>query len=236
MLQCNYVIANCTDPYRNLATEQFLMKYVKEESFILFLWQNDNTVVIGRNQDPYTECLIDELFNSEGHLARRRSGGGAVYHDLGNLNFSILTHKKVKKNVSYQWLIGTALKQLGIDTEYNGRNDLICHGRKFSGNAIYEDEDKCCQHGTILVSSNLQRMSRILTPEKGKLIRNHVSSVDSRVMNLCEISSTITVESVIEELITVCEGSLMEYDQNNSEIERFVDFYKSDEWIYGGVR
>ena len=236
MLKCNYVISNCTDPYRNLATEQFLMKYVTEESFVLFLWQNDNTVVIGRNQDPYTECLLDELFNTGGHLARRRSGGGAVYHDLGNLNFSILTHKKGRNNVSYQWLIGTALKQLGIDAEYNGRNDLICQGRKFSGNAVYEVGNLCCQHGTVLISSNIQRMSSFLTPEKGKLDRNYVSSVDCRVMNLCEVSSAITVESVKEELITVCGGSLLEYDHNSGEIEHLMDFYESDDWIYGGVR
>ncbi len=236
MLKCNYVIANCANPYRNLATEQFLMKYVTEESFVLFLWQNDNTVVIGRNQDPYTECRVEELVGTGGYLARRKSGGGAVYHDLGNLNFSILTHKRNKKNVSYQWLIGTALKQLEIYTEYNGRNDLICQGRKFSGNAVYEDEDRCCQHGTILVSSNIQKMSSLLTPEKGKLDRNHVSSVDSRVMNLCEMLSTITIESVIEELITVCEGSLLEYDNNNSEIERLMAFYESEGWIYGGIR
>ncbi len=236
MLKCNYVISNYTDPYRNLATEQFLLNYVTEESFVLFLWQNDNTVVIGRNQDPYTECLLDILFNTGGRLARRRSGGGAVYHDLGNLNFSILTHKQGRNNVSYQWLIGTALKQLGIDTEYNGRNDLICQGRKFSGNAVYEDGKSCCQHGTVLISSNIQKMSSLLTPEKGKLDRNHVSSVDSRVMNLCDVSSTITVESVKEALITVCGGSLLEYDHNNGEIEQLMGFYESDEWIYGGIR
>lgn len=236
MLKCNYVISNYIDPYRNLAIEQFLMKNVREESFVLFLWQNDNTVVIGRNQDPYKECLVDKLLNSEGYLARRRSGGGAVYHDLGNLNFSILTHKRDRNNVSYQWLIGIALKQLGIDIEYNGRNDLICRGRKFSGNAIYEDEDRCCQHGTILVSSNLLRMSSLLTPGKGKLDRNHVSSVDSRVMNLCEMSPNITIKSVIEELIAVCKGSLLEFDQDSSEVKRIMDFYIRDEWIYGGVR
>lgn len=236
MLKCKYVVTNCTDPYQNLATEQFLMKSVIEGSFILFLWQNENTVVIGRNQDPYTECLVDELLATGGRLARRRSGGGAVYHDLGNLNFSILTHKKERKIVSYQWLIGTALEQLRIDIEYNGRNDLICKGRKFSGNAFYEDENICCQHGTILVSSNIQRMSGLLTPEKGKLDRNHVSSVCSRVMNLCELSSDITVESVREVLLTACGGSLLEYDQNNNEIESLIDFYKSEEWIYGGVR
>ncbi len=236
MLKCKYVITNCTNPDKNLATEQFLMKYVTEESYILFLWQNENTIVIGRNQDPYTECLVDKLLTTGGHLARRKSGGGAVYHDLGNLNFSILTLKKDSKNVSYQWLIGKALKQFGIDTEYNGRNDLICQGRKFSGNAVFENEDICCQHGTIMISSNIQRMSSLLTPEKGKLDRNHVSSVKSRVMNLSEISTDITVESVRKEILTACRGSIMKYDQNNNEIESLIDFYKSEEWIYGGVR
>lgn len=236
MMKCNYVIADCIDPYRNLATEQFLMKYVSEGIFILFLWQNDNTVIIGRNQDARKECLVDELYKAGGHLARRRSGGGAVYHDLGNLNFSILTHKKDEKKIRYQWLVGTALKQLGIETEYNGRNDLICQGRKFSGNAVYEDVDRCCQHGTILVSSNLQRMTGFLTPEKGKLDRNHVSSVESRVINLNEISSDITVGSVRAELLATCGGSLLEYEDNDNEIDSLTDFYAGEEWIYGGVR
>lgn len=236
MMKCKYVVADCINPYRNLATEQFLMKYVSEGMFILYLWQNDNTVVIGRNQDAYAECLVDELQKDGGYLARRRSGGGAVYHDLGNLNFSVLTHKKDKKKVSYQWLVGTALNQLGIEMKYNGRNDLICQGRKFSGNATYEDEDKCCQHGTIMVSSNIQRMSRILTPEKSKLARNHVSSVESRVINLSDILSGITVESVRNEILTVCDASLLEYEHDEIEIDSLTSFYASEEWIYGGVR
>ena len=235
-MRCNYLISDCVDPYRNLATEQYLLKHVTEGMYILFLWQNENTVVIGRNQDPYAECLVDELLKTGGHLARRRSGGGAVYHDMGNLNFSILTRKKDIGKVSYQWLVGSALKRLGIDIEYNGRNDLLCRGRKFSGNAVYEDVDRCCQHGTILVSSDIQRITSILTPEKGKLYRNHVSSVYSRVVNLGEIFSDITVEAVKEELITVCEGCLLEYEENKNDIESLTEFYKSEEWILGGDR
>ncbi len=212
------------------------MKYVTEGSYILFLWQNENTVVIGRNQNPYAECRVDDLINAGGHLARRRSGGGTVYHDLGNLNFSILKQKKDRDIISYQWLVGTALKRMGIVTEYNGRNDLVCQGRKISGNAAYEDGEICCQHGTILVSSNIQRMSSLLTPEKAKLDRNHVSSVDSRVVNLCDLSSTVAVDTVREELIIACEGIPLEYDYNSYEIKKLTDFYKSEEWIYGGVR
>jgi len=236
MMKCKYVITNDINPYRNLATEQFLMNYVSEGMFLLFLWQNDNTVVIGRNQDAYKECLVEELRKDGGCVARRRSGGGAVYHDMGNLNYSILTHQRDGKKISYQWILETALNQIGIDTEYNGRNDIICQGKKISGNAMYEERDICCQHGTILVSSNIQRMSRLLTPERGKLDRNHVSSVESRVMNLNEISLGITVESVKKALLTVCEGKPLEYEYQNTEINTLMNFYASKEWIYGGIR
>lgn len=235
-MKCRYLFTDCVDVYRNFAMEQFLMRYVSEGQFVLFLWQNDNTVVIGRNQNPYAECLIDDLYIDGGRLARRKSGGGAVYHDMGNLNFSILAHKNDKKKVSYQWLVGTALKQMGIDTEYNGRNDLICNGRKFSGNAVYNEMELCCQHGTILVSSSIERMSKFLTPEKSKLDRNHISSVKSRVINLNEISADITVKSVSEELIYACDGSPLECECNSAEIDNLIKFYASKDWIYGGIR
>lgn len=235
-MKCKYVITNDTNPYRNLATEQVLMGYVSKGEFILFLWQNDNTVVIGRNQDAYAECRVDELYSSGGRLSRRRSGGGAVYHDLGNLNYSILSHQTDRDLVSYQWLVATALKQLGIETDFNGRNDLTCQGRKFSGNAMYEEKDSFCSHGTILIASDIQRMSLLLTPEQAKLDRNHVSSVRSRVMNLREVNPEITLEKVKDALLSVCDSEPLCYDEKDKEIEKLTGFYKGKEWLFGGIR
>ena len=234
-MKCRYVITKCINPYRNLATEQFLMRLVESGMFILFLWQNDNTVVIGRNQDPYSECRVDALINDGGHLARRRSGGGAVYHDLGNLNFSILTRAD-DCTISYKWIVESALKQMGLEVEYNGRNDLTYQGRKFSGNALYNEGDMLCQHGTILISTSLRRMSGLLTPEKGKLDRNHVSSVESRVINLSEISEDITVKSVAEAFISVCDGSPLVFEPDKAYLDRLFSFYSGKKWIYGGIR
>ena len=235
-MKCNYVLTDSTDPYRNLAVEYSLMEYVSEGGYILFLWQNAHTIVIGRNQDPFAECRAEEFLKTNGRIARRRSGGGAVYHDLGNLNFSILSLEREKDQVSYQSLVGRAMKQIGLEILYNGRNDLTYQGRKFSGNAAYEEDGRLCQHGTIMVRTDVAKMDQFLTPEQSKLDRNHVSSVRSRVLNLCEVSADITVDLVKEALIRAGDGRPLEYEQDDQKIERLMRFYAGDEWIYGGVR
>ena len=125
------------DPYENIATEKYLLENVQAGSCILYLWQNKNTVVIGRNQNAWAECRTSLLEQEGGKLARRLSGGGAVYHDLGNLNFTFLTCED-EHNIDRQLsVIQEACKRLGIETEKSGRNDLLASGHKFSGNAFY---------------------------------------------------------------------------------------------------
>lgn len=196
-----YILSDSTDPYRNLAMERALFRYVDEETAILFLWQNDHTIVIGRNQDPYTECRVEEFLSSGGKIAKRSSGGGAVYHDLGNQNFSIIAKKNLIARDEYQHIVVNALKIFGLEVEFNGRNDFLIQGRKFSGNASYSDGGVLCQHGTILVHTDIDKMEYYLTPGAEKLDRNHVKSVKSRVINLRGILGNISVETVRHAII-----------------------------------
>src|SRR6056297_3762446 len=139
------------DPWHNLAFEEYLLNQVEENEVILYLWQNDNTGVIGRNQNAWKECRSELLAEEGGKLARRLSGGGAVYHDLGNLNFTFIMDKdnyNLKKQLK---VILEAVRDQGIEAEFSGRNDLVVKSKKFSGNAFYFGSETAYHHGTILV-------------------------------------------------------------------------------------
>lgn len=184
------------DPYRNIATEKYLLEKVEPGSCILYLWQNKNTVVIGRNQNPWAECRTGLLEQEGGKLARRLSGGGAVYHDLGNLNFTFLVCQEdydVDKQLS---VIQAACLQVGIPAEKSGRNDMLADGRKFSGNAFYHTNGKSYHHGTLLVNADMEMLSRYLTPPKAKLQAKGVQSVRSRVVNLVELCPGLTCDNL----------------------------------------
>ena len=188
--------SNSLDPYLNLATEQHLMETVEEDACILFLWQNQNTVVIGKNQNAWKECRTTLLNEEGGVLARRLSGGGAVFHDLGNLNFTFLV-PQAEYDLDRQFtVIKEAVNMLGLNTERSGRNDVLAEGRKFSGNAFYKNGKQAYHHGTLLVDVDMDKLGRYLNPSKAKLPAKGVDSVRSRVVNLKELNSQITIASL----------------------------------------
>lgn len=192
--------SNNTDPYENLAVEKRLLEQVDRETVILYLWQNRRTVVIGKNQNPWAECNCRLLEEEGGKLARRLSGGGAVFHDLGNLNFTFLCCEENYDLTHQQEVLLTACRMAGISAERSGRNDLLAEGRKFSGNAFYHSGGKAYHHGTIMIDADTALMSRYLTPSKEKLEAKGVKSVRSRVVNLKELAPTLTVERMKEYL------------------------------------
>ena len=207
---------------------------------ILYLWQNQRTVVIGRNQDPARECRAALLEAEGGHLARRLSGGGAVYHDLGNLNFSFLARREDYDVPKQLGVICRAIESLGLPAVPSGRNDLEIEGRKFSGNAFYERDGRCCHHGTVMVDVDRAALARYLTVPEKKLASKGVTSVQARVVDLRELRPDVTVEKVKAALLAAFENiygekcrkidiSMLDGDALKAGESRFRD----RAWIYG---
>lgn len=196
MKRLYFYIAQDTDPYRNLAAEKYLLDNVEENACILYLWQNAHTVVIGKNQNPLAECRCALLEQEGGRLARRLSGGGAVYHDLGNLNFTFLCRTASYDLERQLQVVQSACAKAGISTERSGRNDLLAAGRKFSGNAFYNAKGRSYHHGTLLIDTDAEKMGRYLTPPKAKLQAKGVASVRARVINLKELAPSLTCDQM----------------------------------------
>ena len=190
------IISESINPVENLATEYRLLHEVGEDELILFLWQNDKTVVIGRNQDMMAEVNLDALQEIGGQCVRRKSGGGAVYHDMGNLNFTFLAKRHNYDEQRQTQIVLDAICSLGFCAIKNGRNDLTINGRKFSGHSYYKERDACFHNGTILVSTDFSILAKVLTPSKEKLASHGIKSVRSRVVNLQTLNADVTIESV----------------------------------------
>lgn len=196
-----FVYGESYDPYENLAREEMLLDLVPESEVWLYLWQNQKTVVIGRNQNAWQECKVETLDRDGGFLARRPSGGGAVFHDLGNLNFTFLLHQS-HYDVTYQLqVILKALENLGIEAQASGRNDLVCRGCKFSGNAFHFKGKQAYHHGTLLVDVDMERLGYYLQVDASKLQAKGIESVRSRVVNLKELRQDLTIEGLKEALV-----------------------------------
>lgn len=211
------------------------MDHIEGDEAILYLWQNEDTIVVGRNQDIYNECKADKFLDDGGRLARRLSGGGAVYHDSGNLNYSLIS-RSVQGDCRYDRLLKKALLLIGIEAVYNDRNDLTVEGKKVSGNAVYEKDGIICQHGTVLVDTDISRMEYYLTPDISKLYRNRVNSVRARVANLCDFCREVMVQDVQESLIEAAKAKPFEYRPDIEKVNGLEKFYMSNEWIFGGKR
>lgn len=232
-------ISDSFDPYLNLATEKYLLDTVPQNACTLYLWQNENTVVIGRNQNPWAECNCSLLEKEGGKLARRLSGGGAVFHDLGNLNFTFLCNEDSYDLTRQLQVIREACLFAGIETTLSGRNDILADNRKFSGNAFFNSKGKAYHHGTLMVCADTEKMQRYLTPSKAKLEAKGVKSVRSRVVNLSEFSPSLTTEKMKEYMISAFEKV---YNQkasflritDNRRIDALAKSYQSNDYIYGG--
>jgi len=197
-----FIDNSSVNPYFNLALEEFFLKRTDFVDDILILWQNEPTVVIGRHQNTCDE--IDEAYVQEMgvHVVRRNSGGGAVYHDMGNLNFSII--QQMTGDYSFFRFVQPVidcLKAYGIHAEHSSRNDITIDGRKFSGNAQYICNGKILHHGTILFSSDLNVLAKALKPRPDKTHHKGVASVRNRVVNLNDYLTNTTLSDFRQRLI-----------------------------------
>ncbi len=239
--------SNQHQPWHNLALEAFLFEQVEQQTYqaVLYLWQNDHTVVIGRNQNAWAECDTGQLEADGGWLARRSTGGGAVYHDLGNLNFSILLPRS-RFSIDDQFeVVLKAIRQHDIPAERSGRNDLLVNGMKFSGNAFSLKKKAGLHHGTLLVHSDYARLSRYLTVSAKKLQAKGVSSVRARVTNLQDINPSLTVTHLnqsLEEAFcqTFCDTADWQLERATSEcfeqekrLQELQAHFSSWSWRYG---
>lgn len=232
--------AQGTDPHENLAAEKALMDAMAPGEAMLYLWQNLNTVVIGKNQNPWLECRTSLLEEEGGKLARRLSGGGAVYHDLGNLNFTFLMCKEDYDLDRQIAVIQTACALAGIHAEKSGRNDLLADGRKISGNAFYQDKVHAYHHGTLMVDVDKEKLGRYLSPPKAKLQAKGVASVRSRVVNLKELSPGLTIdgmrknmEQAFQQVYGMTAQAFVPDGGMLSEIAGLKEIYGSWDYLYG---
>lgn len=234
------IISNQTNPYVNVSVENYLLSLEETETITLYLWKNHRTVVIGQNQNPFAECNVDQLRADGGFLMRRRTGGGAVYHDDGNINFSfIVPHAFYDQSLQFS-VIQRAVEQYGLSTEVSGRNDLLCEGRKFSGNAFNKSRFQHLHHGTILIKGNIDDLRRYLIVRPAKLLKHGVSSVQSRVVNLSELAP-VTSTNIVPHLLSAFESvygtkaETLSFDEvvSRPEVRDLVREMSSNEWLYG---
>lgn len=244
MIEKLYTISTAsTDPYHNLALEEYLLNAVQPGQCIFYLWQNQRTVVIGRNQHAENECRVQALEAEGGHLARRLSGGGAVYHDLGNLNFTFLVPTEDFDVDKQTEVILRAVQAVGIHAERTGRNDLTVEGRKFSGHAYYHSGGKSYHHGTLMVNVDQEPLARYLNVSPLKLEAKGVKSVRSRVGNLIDWNPGLTIEGLHSALIeSFCQvyglpaGEIPEGVLDQAALEAGRQKFASPQWKYGSVR
>ena len=231
-----FLILDTTNPHFNLAVEEYLFRTSEEDVFML--WQNAPTVVIGKNQNAYAEADLEYLKKEGIYLARRITGGGAVYHDLGNVNYSFISRRE--EGTSFARLaepIIEALASLGIRVSVSGRNDLLCEdGRKVSGCAEYAVGERVLHHGTLLFDADLTALSRALRPDNEKLATHAVKSTRSRVCNMrtlltCDMGVSEFISRISDYIINRYAPKIIDVPLCD-EVDKLTRRNASDGWLY----
>lgn len=240
-----YIKNNSTDPRYNLALEEYAFKNFDLKDDYVILWRNEPSIIIGKNQ-----CSLEEINNqyvSENniHVIRRITGGGAVYHDLGNLNFSFITKADKTEKIDFQkytFPVINALKKLGVKCELSGRNDLTLDGKKFSGIAQSITKGRLLNHGTLLFNSHLETLSKALNVKKEKIESKGVKSVRSRVTNINDyLKSNINIlefrDLILKYLYEYEKSPVIKYELTKKDKDEIYNLmqkkYNTWEWNFG---
>lgn len=230
-----------TNAYFNLAMEEYLLKNTNEDIFML--WRNENAIIVGKNQNTLSEINYEYVKENKIKVVRRQSGGGAVFHDLGNINFTFIScdDNSFSDFKRFTMPIIDALENLNIHAEFSGRNDLLIDNQKFSGNAQYNYKNKVMHHGTLLFSSEINDLSSALKVKPSKFQGKSVKSVKSRVTN---ISNHLNKDMTVSEFKDYLMNFINSKDENNhlyelskqdiNEINKLVEQkYNTWQWNFG---
>ncbi|QRN83389.1 lipoate--protein ligase [Chloroflexota bacterium] len=242
-----YIETNSTDPTWNLAFEEYCLRELVQFERILLLWQNDNAIIIGRYQNAESEINLEAARTLDTKIVRRPSGGGAVYHDMGNLNYTFIypIDGLNRQDISvYAEPMVKALNRIGVPAEIKGRNDLLLDGKKISGTAQRIQKGRLMHHGTLLYDSNLDSLEGVLQVDKAKVASKGIASIRSRVTNIKEYLPEGQFEDVQafwralldafseEEPLTPFELT----DEMLAEVEKLQkEKYQSWEWNFGNA-
>ncbi|MCJ2144983.1 lipoate--protein ligase LplJ [Bacillus paralicheniformis] len=235
---------NITDPRINLAIEEYCLKHLDPEETYLLFYINQPSIIIGKNQNTIEEINTKYVDENGIIVVRRLSGGGAVYHDLGNLNFSFITKDDGNSFHNFKKFtepVVAALKKLGVDAELSGRNDLMANGRKISGNAQFSTKGRMFSHGTLLFDSEIEHVVSALKVKKDKIESKGIKSIRSRVANISEFldqkMTTVEFRSMLLRYIFDSEGEIPEYKLTEKDWEIINQIskerYQNWDWNYG---
>lgn len=236
---------NITDPHINLALEEYVLRNIESDETFLLFYINEPSIIIGKNQNTLEEINHEYVRERNIHVVRRISGGGAVYHDLGNLNFSFITNYDSKHFNNYKEFTAPVIKVLnglGAGAELGGRNDILIDGKKISGNAQFTSKNRMFSHGTLLFSSDIDEVVNALNVKIGKIESKGIKSIRSRVANIADYiaNKSITIEQfrikILEGIFgnnnTIPKLELTKEDWEN--VYKLADEkYRTWEWNFG---
>ena len=232
-----------TDPAFNLAAEQYVFDCLPKDRSYFMLWQNDNAIIIGKYQNTLAEINQPYVEAHKIRVVRRLSGGGAVYHDLGNLNYTFITDAGEQETMNMRVFcepIVKALRLFGVKAEINGRNDMTIDGKKFSGNAQYLRHGRVMHHGTILFDSDLTAVDKALKVDPEKISAKGIESVRSRVTNIHpylreDITMLAFREMLLKEIGNTERSEIYDFSEDDRKAIKSIreERYGTWEWNYG---